>query len=176
VGQVLAPISSLPWLAYVWLLTAVQLALIVAMGRRRWWLVLIFPGTLLELWAGNIHLMLAAIAVFGTRWPALWAGALLTKITPGLGIVWFVVRREWRKAAIALGCTATIAAAGILIAPNLWSDWIRALVAMGGLPTVSPIPPLVARLPFAIAAIVWGARTDRQWLLPIGVFLALPTI
>ncbi|MDQ2966378.1 MAG: DUF2029 domain-containing protein [Chloroflexota bacterium] len=176
VGQVFAPLSSLPWLAYVWLLTTVQVALIVAMGRRRWWLVLIFPGTLLELWAGNIHLALAAITVFGTRWPALWAGAVLTKITPGVGIVWFLVRREWRKAAIAVGCTAALAVAGILIAPNLWAEWARALGVMSGLQSFSPFPPLVVRLPFAIAAIAWGARTDRLWLLPVGVFLALPTI
>ena len=35
--------------------------------------------------------------------------------------------------------------------------------------TWAAIPiPFIARLPFAIAIVVWGARTDRRWTVPIG--------
>jgi hypothetical protein len=32
------------------------------------------------------------------------------------------------------------------------------------------------RLPLATLLVAWGARSDRRWVLPVGVFLALPTI
>ena len=41
--------------------------------------------------------------VLGFRWPFTWAFVLLTKVTPGVGLLWFAVRREWRSLAIALG-------------------------------------------------------------------------
>ena len=51
-----------------------------------------------ELAGGNISLLLAVAIVVGFRWPAAWAFVLLTKVTPGIGLLWFVVRREWRSA------------------------------------------------------------------------------
>jgi len=45
----------------------------------------------------SIHargLLAVAIAV-GFRYPAAWALVLITKVTPGIGLVWFAVRREW---------------------------------------------------------------------------------
>ena len=45
---------------------------------------------------GNIHLLLGAVIVAGFRWPWLWALPLLTKVTPGVGLLWFALRREWR--------------------------------------------------------------------------------
>jgi hypothetical protein len=38
-----------------------------------------------------------------------------------------------------------------------------------------PIPFLV-RLPFAVALVVWGARTDRRWTVPVAGMLALPAL
>ena len=35
-----------------------------------------------------------------------WAFVLLTKVTPGIGLLWFAIRRRWRDLAIALGVTA----------------------------------------------------------------------
>ena len=32
------------------------------------------------------------------------------------------------------------------------------------------------RLPLAALLVAWGARTDRRWVLPVGICLALPTI
>ncbi len=57
---------------------------------------------------GNVHMLLALAIVLGFRWPATWSFVLLTKVTPGIGLLWFAVRREWRSLAIALGATAVL--------------------------------------------------------------------
>ena len=36
--------------------------------------------------------------------------------------------------------------------------------------------PLWVRLPLVALLIVWGARTDRRWVLPIGMTFSLPTV
>jgi hypothetical protein len=76
------------------------------LGWRRTLLVLAFPPVALELYHGNIHLLLAAAIGLGLRYPWTWAFVLLTKVTPGVGLIWFAVRREWRQLGIALGVTA----------------------------------------------------------------------
>ena len=43
--------------------------------------------------------------VLGLRHSAAWAFPLLTKVLPGVGMVWHVVRREWGSLAIATGVT-----------------------------------------------------------------------
>ena len=63
----------------------------------------------MEIAGGNISLLLAVAIVWGFRWPWTWAFVLLTKITPGVGLLWFALRREWRQLAIALGATAAVA-------------------------------------------------------------------
>jgi hypothetical protein len=171
-----APLHSLPWSVYLWGLIVAQAAAILAMGGRRAWLIFIFPPVLLELADGNVHIFMAAAIVLGFRWPAAWAFLLLTKVTPGVGVLWFAFRQEWRSLAIALGPTVALAAASALIAPDLWGQWFRALVVMNGLPNPTLWPPLLIRLPFAVGLIWWAARTDRRWLLPVAAFLALPTI
>ena len=66
-----------------------------------------------EINAGNIQLMLALAIVLGFRWPATWAFVVLTKLTPGIGALWFALRRQWRSFGIAVG--ATLAIAGRLV-------------------------------------------------------------
>jgi Glycosyltransferase family 87 len=103
---------------------------------------------------------------------------LLTKVTPGVGLLWFVVRREWRSLAIALGTTAAIAAVSIVLAPAAWAQWPGVLAGIAGRAgTWAAVPiPLVVRLPFAVALVVWGARTDRRWTVPVASMLALPAL
>jgi hypothetical protein len=116
--------------------------------------------------------------VLGFRWPAAWAIVLLTKITPGIGLLWFAVRREWRSLAIALGTTAAIAAISIVILPDQWSAWVDVVIrnaGKGGTWASVPIP-LWFRLPIAVAVVVWGARTDRRWTVPVASMLALPAL
>ncbi len=118
---------------------------------------------------GNPQAIVAAAIVVGFRWPAVWAFVLLTKIAPGLGLLWFVVRREWRNLAIAAGTTSAIVAVSMALAPGLWVDFLRFATTNAG--TTPPVPvvaiPFVVRLPMSIALIVWGARTDRRWTVPV---------
>src|SRR5207245_7361698 len=88
-AQALAPLTSalpLPVFGALWL--GLMLAILWLLVGR-WSLVsLLLPPLALELQNGNVHLLLAAVAVLGLRWPGLWSFALLTKITPGIGLLW----------------------------------------------------------------------------------------
>ena len=85
-----------------------------------------------ELSGGNISLLLAGAMVIGFRYPAAWAFVILTKVTPGIGLLWFVVRREWRQLGIALGATAAIVAVSFVVMPGAWIEWMQVLVRIAG--------------------------------------------
>jgi hypothetical protein len=179
--QLVTPLTALPWQAFMAVWTAVLLATVRFLtGPRLLAVGLLFPFTAMEVAGGNVSLLLAAAIVLGFRWPALWSIVLLTKITPGIGLLWFAVRREWRSLAIAFGTTAAIALVSFVILPNQWRDWIDVVlrnVAAGKSGTWASIPiPLWIRLPFAVALVVWGARTDRRWTVPVAGMLALPAL
>jgi hypothetical protein len=176
IGQALTPLTLMPWPAFVAAFTALQLAVLVAMSGRRLWLALVFPGVVLELAAGNIELLMAGAIVVGFRHPAAWSFLLLTKVTPGVGVLWFAFRREWRSLGIALAATGGIVAVGVVLAPSLWAEWVDALRAMAALPPATDWPPLTLRLPVAVGLLWWAARTDQRWIVPVASFLSLPTI
>ncbi|HEV7809946.1 MAG TPA: glycosyltransferase family 87 protein [Candidatus Limnocylindrales bacterium] len=123
---------------------------------------------------GNVQPLLLAAVVLGLRYPAMWAIPILTKIGPGIGVLWFVVRREWRSLAIALGTTAAIVGVSVLVSPREWTDWIRFITANVATPSPVPVVPIPSwiRFPAAVALIVWGARTNRPWTLPIACAIA----
>ena len=175
--QLLQPIRALPWQAFVAAWTAILLAATYVLTGRRWLSVGIVLGAM-ELAGGNIHLLLAAAMVLGFRWPWTWAVVLLTKITPGIGLLWFVVRREWRELAIALGVTTAIVAVSFLVWPDAWRAWGEVLGRVAGRDgTWAAVPiPFLVRLPFAIALVVWGAWTGRRWTVPVAGMLALPAL
>ncbi|NJD28522.1 MAG: DUF2029 domain-containing protein [Chloroflexi bacterium] len=141
---------------------------------------LVIPVVASDLYLGNIHVLLAAAIVGSLRWPALWAVPLLTKPTVGLGLLWFAVRGEWRRLAIALGVTLTLVAASWILVPGLWPTWIEYVLGTGVAPDVGSawwIPlPLLLRLPAAALLVAWGARSNRAWTLPAGAMLALPVL
>jgi hypothetical protein len=176
--QLIAPLRALPyeWFGAAWVvLTALTLILIT----RHWlFIALLIPITMIELEVGNIHFLLAAAVYLGMRHPAAWAFVLLTKVTPGVGLVWFAVRREWRNLAIALGATAAVVALSFATAPGHWVDWVESL--MGNARQQWPYPlfpvPLAVRMAAAAALIAWGALTDRRWTMIVGTTLAIPTL
>jgi hypothetical protein len=139
-----------------------------------------FPAVALELYHGNVHLLMAAAIWLGFRFPAAWAFVLLTKVTPGVGLVWFAVRREWRSLAIALGVTAVLVALSFVIDGRLWESWLRdSLEATAGgspLDQFSIPVPLWIRAPAALVLVAWGGLTDRRWTVPVGATLALPVL
>lgn len=176
--QLIAPLRALPfeWFGAAWV--AITALTLIAISRHWLLIAMLIPVTLIELEVGNIHFLLAAAVYLGMRYPAAWAFVLLTKVTPGVGLVWFLVRREWRSLAIALGATAAVVLVSALFAPGHWIDWIDSLV--GNARQQWPYPlfpvPLSVRLVAATALIAWGARTDRRWTMIVGTTLAIPTL
>jgi hypothetical protein len=175
--QLVSPLAALPWGVFMGVWTAIMLVAVRYLTGPR----LFALGALLaviELSGGNISLLLAVAMVVGFRYPAAWAFVILTKVTPGIGLLWFVVRGEWRQLGIALGATAAVVAASFVIMPGAWVEWIHVLVRIAGRDgTWAAIPiPFIARLPFAIAVVVWGARTNRRWTVPVAGMLALPAL
>jgi hypothetical protein len=176
--QILQPIRLLPWPVFMAIWAAILMAAMVYLtGPRLIFLGLAFFG-LIEIWGGNIELLVALAIVLGFRWPATWSFVLLTKITPGVGLLWFAVRREWRSLAIALGATAVVVVVSAAIQPNAWGRWVEVLQANAGKSgTWAAVPiPFVVRIPFALVLVVWGARTNRRWTVPVSSMLALPAL
>jgi len=176
--QAVAPLTRLPWLLFMGIWTALLIGAVRFLTGRRLFAVGVLLATL-ELAGGNIHLLLAVAIVLGFRWPAAWSFVLLTKVTPGIGLLWFVVRREWRQLGIALGATAVVVAASATIMPQAWLDWFNLLNGLAGHDgsTWAAVPiPFLVRLPIGIAIIVWGARTNRRWTVPVASMLALPAL
>jgi hypothetical protein len=148
-----------PWIAAVTLLTPL-------------------PFVWQDLSSGNIHILLAVAIVAGFRYPASWSFVLLTKVTPGVGLIWFAVRKEGRALGLALAVTAVIALASFAAAPTLWAQWFDVLVTNNGTaPSGLFVPgPLWVRLCVAIGVVAWGAHTNRPWTVPVAAMTALPVI
>jgi Glycosyltransferase family 87 len=169
------------WYAFLWVWTALLIGNLVWLGGRGVRVIWLFalPPVALELYHGNIHLWIAAAIVLGFRYPWTWAFVLLTKVTPGVALVWFAIRREWRPLGIAIGVTAVIVVASFALDPTRWFDWLAFLRSTpeGGSVAQFQIPiPLWIRLPTALVVVAWGAVTDRRWTVPLAATLALPVL
>jgi hypothetical protein len=171
-AQFLSPLYVLPFEVFFVLWTAASIAVLYWLVRPWPWalLILFLPWTY-ELFVGQVHLFIAAAIVLGFRYPALWAFNILTKVTPGVGLLWFAVRREWRALAIALGTTLAIVVVSFILAPTAWFDWYAFLRASTGSGEL-----LYVRVAAAAVIVVVGALTDRRWTVPIAVWLALPVV
>ena len=179
VAQLLAPFTRLPFEAFRLLLGGVSLGVLALVGAAY---TILVPGVIEDLVRGNIHILLAAAIIAGFRWPGLWVAMLLTKVTPGVGLLWFAVRREWGALAQVAAVTGLVVGASLLIGGvRVWEEWIRLLATSAESARtytylgIAP-PALVWRLPLAVVVVTWGAVTDRRWTVPLAVFLALPVI
>ena len=178
-SQLIEPLRSLGWETFrtVWRLSEAG-ALAIMAGPLTGPLLFFHPVSL-EFNMGNIHLLMALAIVAGFRWPAIWAFVLLTKVTPGVGLIWFAVRREWMKLGIAVGATAAVVAISAVLDPTDWLSWISVLGGTSTIPEGSfqvITAPLLLRLPAAAALVFWGARTNRRWTVLVASMLALPSV
>lgn len=181
--QVITPAGLLPWPVFLYIWTALGIGVAFALGsgaaRHRPWLWLpIGILALLDIWAGNINVLLAAAVVVGFRWPAAWSFVILTKVTPGIGLLWFAVRREWSKLAVGLAVTVLIIGLSAIFNPHVWLDWWTVLLtsAHAGEFSGDIAVPAYVRFPVALLLIGWGAYRDRRWVLPLACLLLLPVI
>jgi hypothetical protein len=161
-------------------MTAVEFVALYALVGRWSLVAILFPPVWWDISLGNINLLLGAAVVWGVRYPALWAIPLLTKVTPGVGILWFAVRRDWRSLGIAVGVTAALIGLSLLAGAHLWADWFASLATSAGTASmtgVRTVPvPLIVRLPVAAILVVIAARTDRVWLLLVACTIAVPVL
>ncbi|GAA1920649.1 glycosyltransferase family 87 protein [Nocardioides hwasunensis] len=179
-AQLVWPLAQLPWPVFgvVWAIATV--AAVIWLVKVAHWYVAV-PLSLIglhEVLTGNINWLLALVVVLGQRHPALWSLPFLTKVTSCLGPIWFLARGEWRKLLVCLGTIVGIALASWLVVPELWRDWISFLrIHSGSTDTqvgAAFLPPLIVRLPIAIALVAWGARRDHWWTLAVGMMLSSP--
>lgn len=178
--QMLEPLAILPWPVFHALWLALLIGLILLLTGPLAIAVLLNPIMLIELAAGNIHVLLATAIVLGFRYPAAWAFVLLTKVTPAVGLLWFLVRREWRSLATVAIATAAVCGVSLALAPGLWVEWIQSLVRNASIPASDYsggiLGPLTLRGPVAVLIVTWGALTDRRWTVPVAATLALPLL
>lgn len=171
-GQLLAPLSNLPFEVFFGLWTAMNLALLVWLVRPWPWAVpmLILP-IVYELCVGNVHFLFAAMCVVGAESAAPWAFGVLTKVTPGVGSLWLLFRGRWRAFTVAVALTLAVAAVSYLVSPTAWQDWVAFLRQQSGGGDY-----LLLRFAAAVAIVAVGARTNRSWTVAVAVWLAMPIV
>jgi hypothetical protein len=176
VALLLMPLHAIPWPLFI---TGWTIGLAVALwylGRGWAFALLALYPVALEVSYGNVSLLLAVAIVVGFRYPGAWAIVLLTKVTPGVGLLWFAFRREWARLAVVVAAVLGLAAVSYLIAPALWPQWVAMLQSDIVAPSrgAFAFAPLPMRLVAAAALVAWGARTDRRWVVPIAAGVAFP--
>ncbi len=172
--------STVDWWVFLWLWTALLVGTVIWMGWTPLGIAIAFalPFVATEIYHGNIHILLAAAVVLGFRHPWTWTFVLLTKPTVAVGLLWFVVRREWRELAVAVVPAVAIVLVTLLLAPNLWADWLAYIRTDFDLDVglTAIRVPLWIRLAIGAVVVVWGALTDRRWTVIVGSALALPVL
>jgi Glycosyltransferase family 87 len=174
-AESIRPLAALPWPLFLgsWIvIQALVFAWLLQPVPGRWFLVA-YLACVPEILEANVNGLYALMIVLGFRWSASWAFALITKIAPAVGLLWFAVRREWGRLLIPLLVTGLLAALSYLIWPTPWSEWLAFLsgnAGAGGSKTILLIPRLV----LAVAVVGLGAWTGRRWTVPLAVVLASP--
>lgn len=179
-AQVIWPLAQLPFPAFCVIFT-------VAPAVAFWWLLLPLPRRLAvpcwlmttpEIVTGNIFWLLALAAVWGMTRAGWWVAVAFTKITPFLGPVWFLVRRQWRELATCLAFAMLVGAASWAIDPDAWRDWTTFLIDNrgGSQGPIGDLLPLFVRVPVALLLVGWAAASDKAWVVPIAMVVATPVL
>jgi len=180
-AQVLWPLTRMGFAAFaaVWWSAIVATFWWLLRPLPWWWRLPAFVACGFELQVGNIYAFVALMLVLALRRPQVWAFGLLTKVTLGIGLVWHLARREWDALARASLTTAAVATCSAVLAPGLWAQWLQFLVTSQGASSLASVldpRSLPMRVLAATGLIVWGARTNRRWVLGVAVPLASPLI
>jgi hypothetical protein len=171
-AQAMTPFGALPFPVFFALWTAVSIAILVWLVRPWPWAVPILALPIIyELCVGNVHFLISAAIVLSFKAPYTWAFPVLTKVTPGVGVGWFMVRREWRALALAAGTLGAIVVVSYILSPSAWEEWIAFLLDSPGQSQL-----LVMRLILAAGFVAFGAQTGRRWLVPVAVWASLPIV
>ena len=184
-AQVLVPVVAI---VPSWLFSAGWTALMLV---ALWWLagrdlvrtlaLVAFPPVAVEFWFRNVHLFLAVLAVVGLRrWSGWFAIGAAIKVSPGLGIPYLALRREWRRAAIATGAGLVALLVSVLLTPGAWTaylDFVRTTDPFQQSSFVAVSFPV--RLALALAMVGGASRLRAPWaeLVLVGAMtVALPSL
>ena len=169
----IGPLQNLSFDAFLGIWTGLHVAALIYL-RAGWFLIV--PGLNDDVLRGNISTFVALFAVLAIQKSAAWwSPILLTKITPAIGMVWHLVRREWRELGIAIGVTAAIVALGFLVNADLWRAWFGTLVNADATYELGhPLGPLWLRLILGGLVAAAAAWTNRAWLISIAMLVAVP--
>ena len=128
---------------------------------------------------GNLQWILAALTIVALRHPAVWSIQLVTKVTSAIGWWWHPLRGEWRAAAIGAGGEHRDHRDLVRPEPGLWFefiDFVRRNGTMADPPMEAFFVPFGIRLATAVPLLVWGARTNRPWTVPVACGWSLPAL
>jgi hypothetical protein len=182
-AQLLAPFTLvLPSLAYVVAYRGLEvLATWDLAGRQmlRMLALIAFLPVAIALRFENVDLFMALAIVLGLRrWPWLFAMGALVKVSPGLGIVYLALRRQWRDAFVASVVGGVIVVVSLVAAPDLWRAWLDAIQGRADMIGNSLLPvPYYVRVAAGLALTVGGGLLGRrpgELLLVAGITLANP--
>ena len=124
--------------------------------------------------SGNLQLFATTSLVLALRHPAAWPVVFLTKLTPGIAILWPTLRRDWRSVAIGTGLTLAVATISFVADPHHWIEWLTWMTGSVDASADRPGLPYPLRVILAVGVLVFAARTDRIWLVPVAAALASP--
>jgi hypothetical protein len=175
----IGPLKLLPWEVFWPAWTALSLGVLAWLVGPVIAVLVLLPGPYspvwVNLWYGNIAIFMAAALVLAFRTPAAWSFLVLTKVTPGIGLAWFVARREWRYLRNALLVTAAIVAVSFALTPNAWLDWPKILTSNAAHEDVFiQLPPLWLRLVAAGIIVVMGGIASARWTVVLAAVIAQP--
>lgn len=113
---------------------------------------------------GNIYTLLAAAAVVGMKKLLAWSFPILTKLTAGVGLLWFAVCGEGWRVLQAAGGLSLIVVVSCHLDPRQWHAWVRLLFGHRNGTPDSQTSFLLRCLP-ALGLVAIGARKPWCWLI-----------
>jgi len=179
-AEAIGPLTRLPWEFFykVWQgIALVALAwLVTPIGAV---VALLLPFVRADVSGGQIHLWLAVMLAVSVRHPGALSFGLLTKVTPGVSLLWYAARAEWRNLGLALGVTGLIVAVSFAFNPAAWVQWVTLLTESSTRHMTNIAVsewPVVFRLPIAAGLIVMASWRNRPGAVPLIVCFCLPAI
>jgi hypothetical protein len=173
----ITPLAMLPWPLFlgVWVCLEVIVLVWLLKPLSLRWSVPLLLCCAPELIVGNINIFLAGAAVMGMRAPAVWAFVVLTKLTPGIGMLWFAVRGDWQNLAQGIGGTAIIMAFSSALTPGEWMAWTQFILGHSG-GTQDGNIGFVLRCLLAAVVVAIGAWKCQPWLIAPAMLLSSPIL
>ena len=184
-AQVLAPFTLvLPAIAYIVGYRVLEILSVWYLAGRAMlpMLALIaFLPVAVELRFENVHLFMAVAIVLGlSRWPLLFAVAAVVKVSPGLGVVYLVLRRRYRDALVVVLVGAAICMVSYVLSPSLWQEFLAAIGDRAGITgnSLIPVPYILRALAGLLLAVAGGiiGRRRGELLLVLGITAANPNL